>query len=114
MTTPAQPPPQQWSAICPGDLGYKVGIRRPDGSIGFVPVIGWVTVTMKEPDGSVSNGFHAVIHGANHLPQVAALAAGYAGTFQAGVTPKEAEDLIKQWTKAAAPQPKITQGPAKA
>jgi hypothetical protein len=112
---PAAPiQPEQWSAISPGSLGYKVAVRAAAGQLQFIPVLGWITCTARTPEGTLGNTFHAVIRGPNHLPIVANFANGYQGVFEEELTEAQAETLIEAWKVGAAPQPKTTQGPARA
>lgn len=101
----APPPPQTWSAITPGDLGFKAGFWVDDSKteIEFRDVIGWVTVTMREENG-VTNGFHPVVLNPSvQFPALAPLLPLYVGGFLKHTTAAQARELSRKWLDSGAP-----------
>ena len=116
-----KPTPQfhyAWSAICPNDLGLKVGLwsREDSAPTEFREVLGWVTIVGKDVSSPTppENGFHAVILDDTMYPTIARAHPKYCAVFPKNVSQDEAKALAREWKpkEGAFPQPNMKGGNA--
>lgn len=108
---PAPPPPpriyhEEWSSICPGDLGLKAGYLTPAGMASFRRIVGWVTWNGRDPgETSTKHGFFPiVVNDRGALCGAWQISCDYLGTFDVSLTEEEALKKSEEWRGSAQPQ----------